>query len=1177
MFFPGDIYSGSGSLKLYGCWTDKVTKYDSSSFYNWEQDNLPIYDLEDRTFFLWEQLGYPTSSMPGVTLVVSADAPDSSIACNKGIFRSLSAAIETLPQRINFPVLVEVASFGQLGDLVLSNIRFGPRGSLEIINRNFAKQEVSVSSPGNSYGLNSPVVGVVDSSIANTFSYVSSVVRNPNSAFYDASTSRIAPLKGFLEASCLSISAPVFSSTTDSRLSGTGSISKLNAYVSLQKSLDNYGRSTLVIDDFNTTNPYTVGDQFSLKFKPYDLNPHPSEQITTKDPSTLNYFSNLNIYLGNAWQGGPVLSGYNGLYYGNKLNKLFVNNCDGKIFIRNFFLEGGGSTKTNNSHGVEVNNCQNIVLENIVATRYRKAGFKFNNSNVILTRGCVATRIYDFDSSGNRLTADYDVRRKFLSFNIASGYPQDDLAAGIVANNSTITFSSTHEIENKLYSSSWNPASATPFTANYYVFEFTKNANGMILNNSIVQGGKIQETLKAYPSLYESYFDFAHNVGHGIISNNSKVSLDGRLRLLENLVGAELNNSILELDKLTCAANQKQGINSINSKIIYNKNFNIFHSTGGLLDFYTHPYYFKQNGQHLILNNSIMSPVLTSSMEKTFARIVFENSIGKIIGDPAIFLGVAIPEAVKIQNNSEATFIAPQFIRTNDFTIAIPDDSRYSKKGSEISVLDNSKATLRGTKFFATKIFGPANADYSVNLAALYADKNSAIHLNGPTVIAQFGVDLLAENNSKILISPPRQTADNSLDIFTIDTTDPANHTAVELHSTRSCVVVDNHSIFEARDLGDVASTWGLDGGDPVGYSIFNFSGLDYNDISIPQRLFTSGGSLQFYPNPLPSPLTNNQIAESFSTELEDVDQFTAAGLNYYFLHNLALTGLSMSAATFGGVCVKAVNNSNVNIHNVNFPCGWWNASAPYFDSNIPLSVTGAAYHSFIWNICDDSLLKASYISVSGLYPRTSGYRGPYGAWTSGTGASSICFGVPSSTPDTSTVSILDLYGANLSAATIPYTSTSASNFGPFRLYFSIDTAANTLVNLDGSGYGIIPQLYSQGYQPSSNLMICSGSLSSVYKSLIKQNTSGNYVPSGYYYGKEIILNNSVRAILDESAAETFANAKHCSTGKSNNAKLVTIYYPYNYEPGGSQVRYGDSARLLGLGSLNLFDMERNN
>ena len=121
MFLPGDIYTASGSLKLYHCWTDKVTKYDSSSFYNWEQDNLPIYDLEERTFYLWEQLGYPTSAIPGVALVVSADAPDAAIGCNKNIFRTVSAAVEALPQIINFPIIIEIANFGELGDLILNN------------------------------------------------------------------------------------------------------------------------------------------------------------------------------------------------------------------------------------------------------------------------------------------------------------------------------------------------------------------------------------------------------------------------------------------------------------------------------------------------------------------------------------------------------------------------------------------------------------------------------------------------------------------------------------------------------------------------------------------------------------------------------------------------------------------------------------------------------------------------------------------------------------------------------------------------------------------------------------------------------------------------------------------------------------------------------------------------
>jgi hypothetical protein len=223
MFLPTDIYTTSGSLKLYHCWTDKVTKFDSSSFYNWEQDNLPVYDLDERTFYLWEQLGYPTSSIPGVALVVSADAPDSAVTCNKNIFRTVSAAIEALPQTINYPIIIEVANFGSLGNLVLNNYKFGPRGSLEIINRNFSKQEFSLSSLTTinyAFGYLPQVSANYYLGAANPQGILSSVSLYNNNDF--AVLRETTPMQGFLDSSCLSISAAVFSGTRDARLSGVG-------------------------------------------------------------------------------------------------------------------------------------------------------------------------------------------------------------------------------------------------------------------------------------------------------------------------------------------------------------------------------------------------------------------------------------------------------------------------------------------------------------------------------------------------------------------------------------------------------------------------------------------------------------------------------------------------------------------------------------------------------------------------------------------------------------------------------------------------------------------------------------------------------------------------------------------------------------------------------------------
>ena len=88
VFKRQDIYTSSGTVMLQNSWTPYVAKYDTSSFYNWEQDNLPLYDLEERTYELWEQAGFPTSAVPGLSLTVSADAPTATLAADNTLFTS---------------------------------------------------------------------------------------------------------------------------------------------------------------------------------------------------------------------------------------------------------------------------------------------------------------------------------------------------------------------------------------------------------------------------------------------------------------------------------------------------------------------------------------------------------------------------------------------------------------------------------------------------------------------------------------------------------------------------------------------------------------------------------------------------------------------------------------------------------------------------------------------------------------------------------------------------------------------------------------------------------------------------------------------------------------------------------------------------------------------------------
>lgn len=1182
MFIKEDLYTTIGSQKLYHCWTDKVTKFDSSSFYNWEQDNLPVYDLDERTHYLWEKLGYPTSSIPGVALVVSADAPDSVVDCNKNIFKTVSAAVDALPNVINFPVVIEIASFGNLGNLVLDNYKFGPGGSIEIINRNFANgyADCAFEFPvASDTWIEVLLTKSFPHGGTNPYNYLSGFYTN-DSVLFNAGLGinlrrYLTPRIQFAETSCLSISTAVFSGTPtnrndldcrDSRL-----VNNLNGFVSFSKALKNsfidlttlatnsynskYSKSNLIIASRNDIAFSAGGDYHDLlAFRPYDLNPEAYENLGVYDASTIDDLnSNQNLFFADA---GFNL-GSNGLFYGNRLEKLIVNNCDGPIYLRNFFLDGSGASLTNNNYGVEINNCKNIFIENIVSTRYRKAGFLFNNSNVTILRGCVATRNYNFDSQNKRLTGPWNSKRIYDTYNSASSYAYVDTGAGLIANNTKITVSSTRSFETPLI---YNQFSLSTALTKNYIFEFSKNANGIVLNNSELVGGELFKQTQTDHFAYTMNLDIFDNVQNGITLTNSKLSFDGRVNFVGNLLGLQLDSSVFEIDKVSFIYNQKLGLLANNSNIVYGKNLLAYVNNGNPLETNS-PTYFNKNGRHLVLSNSRITPVFTSAMDKVYDLMAFLNPIGtKVPGQKDIIPGV------EITNNSNAILVCPYDNRDEFHSVDTGSDKAC--KGAAVSVTNNSKATLIGTQHGATRISGPKGREKHKNLAAVFAGNNSTVELNGPTVIGNYGINLLAENNSTINIQPQRNDGEGTLDISSFNLSDKLNHTAVELHSTRACVVVNNHSQFNVRDLGSYKYNWDFTGSY---YSNDSSKGFDYTVDNI--ETYVSAGSLQFYPNPI-TPISPTEYDISFpgqSSATMSSKAFTlgANGRTLYYFANTNTAFYDFSGLTTGGMCVRAVNDSLVNITNVNFPCGWWNASGPYYDNLISPGGGGLCYRLYIWNIADNSQIKASYTSVKGLHPREAGYTGPLGVWTDGAGT--VLSGLPLTTPDTSSTSVLDYFGIAATSANIFGRST-PTNYGPFRLYFSVNPVVNSFSSILDSNNEYtkyIPQIYSQGYQPSGNMQCLT---SSIHSFALKRISSNTIAASGYYYGNEVMDEaGHIRAFLDESAAETFANAKHCATGKSNNAKLVSIYYPFDNED------YGAFNNTTGIKSVNFFDIQRDN
>lgn len=1145
VFLQNDFYTASGSVKLFNCWTDKVTKFDTSSFYNWEQDNLPLYDLEERTYYLWEKLGHPTSSIPGIAMVVSAGASPSLYACNPYIYETVSAAIAALPEVLNYPVIIEVCNKGDLGEINLNNIKCNKnghyKGSLEIVNKVFAKNEPSQMQSGGTIATQTKVSILAAGSNYDLLGYLSG-------------TPLLGGRKHFFDTKSEFLNQKIFTSYND--LSSLGL--QLNGLAMLASD-GGYNPPTYAI---SSTAAVGYGDDvFELAFYESTAEATSTENIFTYDISSYNEVDNsrLQFKLGLSQNIlSPSFYPFVGLFMGNRVSKINITNCDGPIYIRNFFVDGRGPF-VNNSYGITVNNSENVYLENCISVRNRKAGFYFNNSNVILTRGVAAYRNYNSPRTVTNLSSTYE----------------DDLGAGLFAVNSDIYFSSTSAFEYSLaladsnYSAVINSPNNLAYGLNYPI-NFSRNANGIVLENSKLRGGVIGfhgNSVQNTPTQLISDM----NMFAGIKMNNSVLDWDGRLTLEGNDTGLLANNSLIKTDRHLIRNNQKVGIDLNNSKFVYNKNFI---KVNNPIQFYL-----SGNGIHLDLDKSSYECEIVNNMPIKIGKHTLENSHG--ISKTGNNTGISLP-SIQSFNSSKCLLVHPFIRRTNDF---VKNSGFYFelKEGLAAFAKNNSVITFKGSNQYATRIVGPTNKDKQRVSVGLQADNNSELNIQGPSVIAQFSIDSLVENNSVLNITPHRND-NNKFEIAEFELSSNSNHTMVELHSTRACLVADKNSIINLTNLGNYLTEW-PNSANGANYLVNN--DLDLSGVQPYLGPFTQGGFLQFYPNPFAIDGNYSNYAVT-SINFDSAENFTASS---YLFDRASVTGAEQyTNITQGGMCVKAHNNSVVNVRGVNFPCGWWNPSALIFNSNIGAS---NCTKLFIWNIADNSQLNAAYCSVSSMFPEDVSYNGPPAVWLSaltnewllsGTRLS----GAPTTTPDTSSLSILDYFGSGPSGQIQSYLFTSSyQNKGPFRLYFSVNPASQYLNLVSGvvtgttaSYYDVdwLFQIYAQGYQPPFSASAVS-SASSFHKSLINTSTKSL---SGFYYGSAMIHSpNFIRVTLDESAANIFANAKHCSTGKSGLARLVSIA-SHNRTTSPWPGFFGEGAGVTqnrnisaGLASINVFDLNR--
>jgi len=1215
--FAGFETTVNSDTKIEKCWNPGVTKFTPGSFYNFEQDNEPLYDLEERSYFNWQKMGFPSQVPGSLHLLVSADAPEESITCNSNIFRTLQEAIDSLPKFINCPTRISVASFGDLGKASMEGITVDPIGNkLEIVNINtYDKAGV--------FSLVNPVPGVVDPNITvvrnqtqqdawiNSFTsdgliktFNSSGI--PNSANNGQAFGGVAsfllkqPVGVYGFGPIVSDFAGVenvFSSTQgtlDER-----AVSNYTAFITPIAGIGTYDGNAaqigrLSVGEVTFTNP-TIQNQgihvnCATVLGTLDLYEEVDTlgDINDYDPSSYNQQTTSLTYLKRTEQQNTPpetqRSAIKTVLYGNYLQGLKISNCQGKIYFINFYCKGAGQvTPGLTDIGIQIDDCNDINLRSVACSRFATNGIQLTNSKVTFSRSLYIHRCYEKTISNPAGAAN---QRSVSSFEIYEGTPNTrlskpwveniksldapdyDRSAGIVAFNSEIVFSrfETQYLNSLLqnFGTDMDGPLYRPGVDNCQII--SRCSTGIRLVNSVMRGGQGTFVGKYSTTSSLSFMDYLNiegNANYGIDAINSQINLDSCLEVFQNTRGLRAKNSEISLDRFKFDNNHKYGIKLDDSKLVYG-HLQLSATPGARLDYENNLIYetnhakryqfvFDSNGHHILAKNSVIQPgPYLDPLPNSIGRMVMNNAHAAINDN-----GTKHPLPSNILDNTEAKFVHLASLRLGE--------TNETLLGAHVYLGNNSEVTFLGSASALTCLTSPQNI--AVGSASKYvgvaAENGSTVKFRGPTAIYDGAVNVLANNNSNIIFEPHKKT-NGTLDVEGFALATPTNHTMVELKAIRSCLVANNNSNIVLEDLGSYSENWGA-------------ANTYYPELN---PLYTSSGFFQFYPNPNDQTLYGaSPYSDALNKRGSTARMVPVAGKYYWGFNYVSPPGglgpYEFSGVTNGGVCVKATNNSNVRVRNVNFPCGWWNASGVIYDTNDPLGFCGKL---FIWNLSNNSTLVADHLSVSSTYPSNVGYFGPSAVWTSAT--NHIAYGAPSSTPDTSTLSVLDFFGYGRENAwnlpngvNVMYGFDTPQNQGPFRLYVGVDSLATQLYQDGKPGY--IPQLFAQGYNASGSLSAVLET-SAVYGKLLRVSKEEGLQASGFYYNNEFVKVDPNAIMLDESAANTFANAKNGAMGTSNRAQICTIF---NANTGITGEGKQSSIDALGSGfrSPNLFDILEEN
>ena len=940
---------GDGIIPLN--WTDSVPKYDPSSFYNWEQDNVPLWSLEQRDNTLYQAMGSPGGNPEGVTFTLSSvgNYDDS-----KAIYDSITDIVERIPKRLKFPVLVEICTYGNLGHLDLANITCEGEGKLEIKNKAFFQDVNAVAdsvtdvsgSPADAALGNRSYVNGVDSVYASaTMMNVSSTRLSlsfaDSTSWYD--NGRLFCMQGpDTDRQANNITAYVASGGTTRSWKGTGA------------------------GNFDIPHPYDWRND-------YGAGADAAIAVTAASAwgdATPWYGSSTADYMVQK-RAEQYTTGQSTLIgYGAWFSSISLKDCQGTIILRDILVDAGNDQNDYNGtegqihggeYGVDIENTE-VILDNVTSMRNSIGGFRATNSRVKVTGHCIGYR----------------------------NYTKTGKAAANRMQNGVGLYSLNSDIE-------WDPTAYQD--SRKYINYFAKSKRGLDLRNSTLRGGiKWNElTTSAVPNGGSQLLGLDRTVNgqshlttsgaggdtltttiniadcneHGLYSEGTDIDFAGRFNSYLNVGdGIRLRRSQASLPQYTSNNNSGWGITLEGSQLTYGTGSELFpvradgysqvtagariingsiqtNNFGGGPTASTGRRIRNRAQFHVDSNNQNL--LVDKSSSVTPAAI---NGIPQFLGqwggcdwvnDDAALTTYSINTAVQYlpANHFGATPYRannkPGIVVTNNSDAELVGvnyavNSSDTGKGKVAIASNGSNITFRGTSSTCTTFnyYPVNNADAQFRSwisAGVVATDNSNVELTGPTKSSRFGVPFLAENNSNLKAKPPTFVGtDNILDISGYSLLEydggNGNHTSLEVHSTRACLVANKNSNIQLFGLGGKVLGGTLLGGiqtiDSVDVLATAYADTYLGDQNDQWDRSTSGGYAKFYPNgftsgvatwfPTRLSLTPN-VSENhtFNTKNPWIKAMDSAGSDNF--HREGMTG---------GMAVRVVEDSAIDVNLVN-------------------------------------------------------------------------------------------------------------------------------------------------------------------------------------------------------------------------------------------------------------------